>query len=233
MINHFLATLDNNPIAPGGFVWPEFTERVVSPEEASIRATVIGTGLSREEHFLRCLQLTALVAESPLTHHITAKDHRVTYSPKAIQDRLALSGIVVQYTGSNSNPSSLNLVINSDTPDTAEWTVTLTSTTTATTTDDLGNSRPSSFSMNDGISSLINLPLDRGAVRVYGNAPQTGDSWTVSYKRHGANWVADALDKLDRVNPAAVLTPELMHWYLHTPLKLDRLAAVVVGLADR
>lgn len=233
MINHFLAQLDNDPTPPSGFLWPEFTARVIEPEEASIRAAIIGTGLSREEHFLRCLQLTALVTESPLADYLTAHDSRITYSLRAVRDRLEVSGIVVQYTGGNLSPASLNLVVNATTPDSAEWTVTLTSPTAATVTDDLGNSTNETFSMSGGISTLIPLPLGRGSVRVYNNAPQTGDAWVVSYRRPGASWVPQALEKLDSISPATILTPELAAWYSKTPMKLDRLAAVVVGLVGR
>lgn len=233
MINHFLATLDNDPTPPGDFIWPNFTARTIAADEQSVRAAVIGLNLSRENRFVRCLQLVNLVAESPLVAALTKADPRITYSKGMIQDRMSLGGTVVAYTGPRPTPPRLNLVLTGKTPDVASYTVTCSDGTHATVVDDLGGSLTSAFTFSGGQSSQIPAPNQAAYMVLTGAAPAGGDQWTVQYQKPGASWVQVALSRLENLRPKSLMDSDLAAWYDRSLVPLDRLAAVVVALGTR
>lgn len=231
MINHVLARLDNDLTPPGGIVWPTFTPRTFNDREAVVRVALIGANLGREQRFLRCLQLVSLVEESPLAPRLHRLDPRVTYDRAFVRDRLAPSGTVVQYTGTNLTPSALSLTVNEWTPEMASWLVSITG-TNATVTDDLGNIEVTAFSFAGGITSDIDLPREAGRINLYGATPATGDSWEVSWKQAGASWLQAALIRMANVDVAALYDDELRRLARRSPVPLDRLAATVLAIGD-
>lgn len=231
MLNHFLARLDNDPLAPGGILWPTFTARSFGDAEASVRSALIGAGLGREQRFLRCLQLACLAEESPLAHRLTSRDPRVSYTRQFVRDRLRPSGTVVSYLGSNTPAPILSLTINATTPEMAAWTLGVAG-GVATITDDLGRIRTTTITYAGGISNPLLLPLDRGHIQLSAVAPANGDSWEVAYKAPGASWVQVALTRLNDSSIIGLLDPECLAIYRHSPVAIDRLAAAVVALGD-
>ncbi len=230
MINHLLATIDNNPTAPNGFVWPTFTARTVSADEASVRSAVIGLNLSRENHFSRCLQLVNLLQESPLASYETAEDPRVTYTKKSIRARYSASGTIALYQGVNDPSPQANLVLTATMPDMASYVLNFTTPTDCTVADDVGATVARTVSFAGGVSSLIEAPGGEASILLTATAPAAGDKWLISYQKAGASWVTQALQRVERSNPKAIMTPELVHWYDRAILPLDRLAAVVAAL---
>ncbi len=232
MINRFLATLDGDATAPAGILWPALPDRTIDDAEAAGRAALIGVGLGREQRFLRCLQLTCLVEDSPLSGYVTRLGQRVTYTRGFVRDRLRPSGVVASYTGPNDPAPMLNLTVNQTTPEMASWTVTVAG-GSATIVDDLGFSHVTVISYVAGATNDLLLPFGRGSVRLFNVAPANGDVWTVSYKRPGASWVPLALGRLSGVNLLGLMDRETKSIYLHSPVSLDRLAAAVVALGGR
>ncbi len=232
MINDFLVQLDNNQTPPAGFIWPMFEPRVPTPAEAAVRAAVIGINLSREQHFSRCLQLVDVVAESPLSSYITAKDPRLTYTRSTIRSRFAISGPVVLYTGTRDVRPSVNLAVMSSTPDIGAWVLQPTALDAITISDDRGISTTASVTFADGISNPISLPAGGGIVQLVGTDISTSDTWQLSYRAPGASWITLALSRLANVEPRTILTTDLAVWYNKDPLALDKLAAVVAALGS-
>lgn len=233
MINHFLATLDNDPTAPDGVIWPEFTARTLTPTEISLRGLIIGVGLSREQRFARCLQLVNLVEESPLAPYLTAVDTRITYSKQALRERFSLSGVVVQYTGNHDPAPTLNLVRTDETPEIASYSVTVIGPTDITITDDLGVTVAHAMFYSGGMTGTLDTPDGKSSIIISAVAPDLGDSWNVSYQKPGANWVPLALERSLRSNPKSLMTPDVIRWYERSLISLDRLAAIVVALGYR
>jgi hypothetical protein len=230
VINHVLATLDNDPTIPDDIIWPDFTARSIEADEASIRSAIIGVNLSRENRIARCLQLVNLLAESPLVSYLTSVDPRITYTKESIQNRLGVSGTVVMYTGTAITPPRLNLVLTASTPDIASYAVICTDGTHATIQDDLGASLASTFTFSGGQSSQISAPNQSAYVILSGATPAAGDRWSVSYQKPGASWVQQAMVRLARVNPKPIMSHTLQVWYDRSPVGLDKLAAVVAAL---
>ncbi len=232
MINHVLATLDNDPTQPDDFIWPTFTARTISPAEQSVRSAVIGLNLSRENNFARCLQLANLLAESPLVSYLTAADPRITYTKESIQNRLGISGTIVMYTGTSLTPPKLSLVLTASTPDVASYQITCSDGTHALVQDDLGRSLSNTFTFSGGQSSQISAPSQSAYMMLTGAAPAAGDRWLASYQKPGSSWVQQALTRLARVNPKSIMSPTLQSWYERSPVGLDKLAAVVAALGS-
>ncbi len=230
MINHFLATLDNNPTAPSNFIWPTFTARRLTDVESSARGALIGVALSREQNFFRCLQLVNLVQESPLVGYVTAEDSRLTYTKQSIRDRFALSGVVVQDTSISPSAATLTMIVQPGTPDIISWTLTMTDSTTCVVTDDSGNSVTQTVTFSSGTSNLFDAPGGLASFRFTVAAPGAGKSWNVSYQQAGSSWIQHALTRMDQVEPTALLTPELLTWYTGAPTKLDKLATLITAL---
>lgn len=229
MINQFLATLDNNPIAPVGFVWPSFTARAYSTLEGAIRGSVIGYNLSRENSFSRCLQLTQLVIESPMQPYTVAVDPRITFTQKSLQARFALGGIVVTYAGSNMSYGIMSLITTATTPDLATYVVTYLSSSTVSITDDLNNTVVRTFTFSGGTTNTLAVPDGSAFIQVTNATIAAGDSWNVAYQRPGANWTNQALKRMP-VNPESIMTPDVLVWYQNAPSQIDKLAAIVVAL---
>lgn len=233
MINQFLATLDNNATTPDMFLWPAFTPRVISGDEKSVRDAILGANLSRQQLFSRALQLVSLVAQSPLAPYITAADPRLTYDESSIRNRFGVSGTAVAYTGTRPGPPTINLVLSPTTPDVVTYSVIITSSTTATVIDDNGGNVSRTFSFSGGMTTPFSSLNGAASFIITGVAPTAADAWAVGYQKPGANWVEQALGRMDMAPCKAVLTPDLLTWFTRSEIKLDRLAAVIVGLATR
>lgn len=233
MINQFLATLDNNATPPDMFLWPSFTPRVISGDEKSVRDAIIGANLSRQQLFSRVLQLASLVAQSPLAPYITALDPRLTYNESSVRNRFGVSGTAVVYTGSRGTPPTVSLVLSPTTPDVVTYGITVTSSTTATVTDDNGGSVSRTFAYSGGMAGPISSPNGAASFIMTGVAPTTADSWAIGYQKPGASWVEQALARMGSAPCKSVLTPDLLTWFTRSEIQLDKLAAVITGLATR
>jgi hypothetical protein len=233
MFNQFLATLDNNPTAPAQFCWPTFTPRVISPAELYVRDAIIGSAISRETLFLRCLLLTDLVAESPLIDYITATDTRLTYTKQTIRNRFKNSGVVVQDTTVGGSPATLSCIIPPTAPESASWTLTMVDSTHLTIVDDLGNSVEVTISFSGGISNTVTAPGGTMNFVFTVAAPVSGNSWEVSYQRAGFSWIEQALPRSQTINPAGIMTPDILAWYQGAPTALDKLAAIVTAIGSQ
>lgn len=234
MINDFLAYLDNNPTAPDlstppVVIWPVFTARPITGPEAALRGALIGTNLTRLESFLRCVQLTNLVAESPFSDVLTARDPRVTYTKTALRELFTLQGYAVR------SPFPVEAVFTAlpGTPAVGRWSLRILTAAAGngmmSVLDDRGGRGNVAFTYTSQNSGLIRFPSLDGAVTLYG-AITVGQFWEVSFRQKVEPWVQTALGRLDTVSPAGFLSPRLAAAYRASPLKLDRLAAVVVGL---
>lgn len=233
MINQFLATLDNNATPPDMFLWPSFTPRVISGDEKTVRDALIGANLSRQQLFSRALQLASLVAQSPLAPYITAADPRLTYDESSARARFGVSGTAVIYTGSRPSPPTINLVLSPTTPDVVTYNVVITSSTAATVTDDTGGNVSRTFAYSGNMAGPISSLNGAASFIMTGVAPTTADSWAIGYQKPGASWVEQALVRMDNAPCKAVLTPDLLAWFTRSEIKLDKLAAVIAGLATR
>jgi hypothetical protein len=229
MFNQFLATLDNNPSAPANFCWPVFTARTISAAEAYVRASVLGSG-SRETLFLRGLQLTDLVAESPLAPYITQADQRLTYNKQTIRKIFRNSGIVVQDTTSGGSPATLSVILQPSAPESGSWDLLMTDSTHLQVTDDQGNTNTTVIVFSGGISNVVNAPGGNMSFVFNNAAPTSGNTWDVSYQAPGFSWVSRALVQSQTIEPQAIMTPDVLNWYLSAPTALDRLAAIVTAL---
>lgn len=236
MINDFLARLDNNPQPPGDIIWPEFEPAEVSDEEAVLRRVVLGESPRRRLRFLRAVQLTYLVAQSPLAGAITQNDPRVTYSPEGLRQLFVASGFVVQ---GPSGPNVAKAVVGTtpDTPDVGHWRVTVDSSTSGMVTfslrDDLGTTSTMTVSYDPGgVSGFVLLPLNAGRLQFFNAGFDTNQTWEISYQAKISPWGVEASKRLETLkpDPTGVLSPRLLRAWRVAPLALDRLAAVVAGL---
>ena len=233
MINHFLTYLDNVAEPPGDVLWPKFTPRLIGPDEQDLRDEIIGAGIGRREHFLRCVQLTYLVSNSPFVDAITAVDPRVTYSKEALRDLYRLTGAVVQASGTNPL-ARLVFGARSTTPDVARWILRITTagggTGTMAYSDADGLHAVLPFTYGADVSSVIELPNEQGVVTLYGTSFDVGDSWTINYQGDINSWVGSIFHRIPAVDPSDVLTPALLRQFKAAPLAIDKLAAVAAGL---
>ena len=234
MINNFLAYLDNIPAAPDTspnpvVLWPLFAARPLQTQEATLRSLLIGSGLTRTEHFLRCAQLADLVAESPFADVITATDPRVTYTKSALRSLFSLNGFAVQ------SPWPVEAVFSAipGTPSAGRWVIRVLSASggagTVSVTDDLGVTGISAFTYTAQSSGLITFPGLDGAVTLYGGIT-TGQYWDVTYRRASTPWALVASQFLGLADPSGFLSPRLLTAFRVAPVALDRLAAVIAGL---
>jgi hypothetical protein len=234
MINDFLAYLDNNPAPPDQstppvVIWPAFEARTIVGAEAALRGAIIGTGTTRLESFMRCVQLTNLVAESPFQDALTFNDPRVTYTKTALRELFTLQGFVVQ------SPFPVEAVFTAlpGTPSVGRWSLRVLSAAAGngmlSVLDDRGGRGTAAFSYTSQNSGLITFPGLDGAVTLYGTIA-AGQFWEISFRQKAEPWVLTAMRRLDTVSPLGFLSPRLAHAYRVAPLKLDRLAAVVAGL---
>lgn len=233
MINDFLATLDNIATAPANVVWPIFTPRIITGTEAVVRSAIIGANLSREQHFSRCLLLTDLVSQSPLSSYVTARDSRITYSRAAIAKRFAVSGPVIAYTGLNPPGPTLYFQALPGSPDIDAWVLQSLSSSILNIVDDSGNITQAAVTFTDGLSNPIILPNGSGQVQLVGTGIEASDSWELSYRAAGATWVQEALGRMSLVDPRSLMSEDILDWYDHDLLQLDRLAAIVAALGTK
>ena len=234
MINDFLVRLDNNPAAPDlstppVVIWPSFTPRTITGQEAALRGALIGTNLTRLESFMRCAQLANLVAESPFSDVIVANDPRVTYTKTALRELFTLQGYAVR------SPFQVEAVFTALplTPSVGRWSLRILTASggngTMSVLDDRGGSGTAAFSYTAQNSGLIRFPHLDGAVTLYGTITP-GQFWEISFRQKAEPWVQTALGRLDATSPTGFLSPRLAAAYRTAPLKLDRLAAVIAGL---
>jgi hypothetical protein len=230
MFNHFLARLDNNPVAPDGVLWPTFSPIPESHGLVDLRARLIGLNLSREHAFLRCLQLALLVEETPLAGAVRSFDQRVTYSSTSLQSRLQLGGDVVEYLGANPLAPPLVFSKTPTTPAYAAFTVTMTP-SGLDVVDDQGRSRVTAITMVNGASNDCWSVNDTALFRIHGVAA-LGDSWQATYQTLGASWCTEALARVHDLAPNDLLS-ETATRMMHSPVSIDRLAAWVTVLGSR
>ena len=209
MINAFLTHLDNIPLPPGGIYWPEFEPREIDTPEQAIRDLLIGTGISRYEHFLRCAQLTYLVANSPFAAAIEANDPRITYSAEALRGFFDLIGTMV--TASSVNNPKLVFGTRPDTPDIYTFRLRIATAAAGTGTmeysDDTGITEILNFTYTADNSSVLRLPLDRGSVSLYGGTYAPGEFWQVVHQGDTSSWVSEVLPRVSGVNPPLSCRP--------------------------
>lgn len=239
MINAFLTHLDNIPRDPGDVYWPEFEAREIGRAEQALRDLVIGSNLRRREHFLRCVQLTYLVANSPFADAITAEDPRLTYSKDGLRDLFRLSGATITAYG---NPTVPRLVFGTKagTPNVARWDLSIDSYTTLSPSEGSGQVRYSDdvgaialldfdYDRTNDVSSVIELPNDQGVVTFYGD-PDTTHRWTINYQGDLDSWVSATFHRVPTLDPSGVLSPALLKQFKSAPLLIDKLAAIAAGL---
>lgn len=234
MINDFLAYLDNNAAAPDltpvpVVIWPSFVPRVITSTEAALRTAILGAGVTRLESFLRCAQLADLVAESPFSDVLTARDPRITYSKAALRELFVLQGYAVQ------SPSSVEVVFTelAATPSIGRWVVRIVSAAAGagvvSVVDDRGSLGTAVFTYDAHLSSTIVFPHLDGAVTLAGPIA-AGQFWEISFRKKVEPWVQTVLRRVDGLSPTGFLSPRLSAAFRTSPLQLDRLAAVVAGL---
>jgi hypothetical protein len=234
MINDFLARLDNIAGSPGDIVWPTFTPRIISTAEGAVRNALIGTGLGRREHFLRCVQLTYGLMNSPLSDVITARDQRITYTTDTLRALFAVSVGVVTARGVSPVP---NLVFGTSpqTPDVGSWFIEVISVGAGTAevrmSDDRGSQSTAAFSYTDR-SPVITLPSQRGVITFYGSQFHLHDTWTIIRQVVVDPWILEAAARLPGVETSllGLMSARLEKVYRAAPLTLDKLAAAVATL---
>jgi hypothetical protein len=236
MINDFLATLDNNPIDPGDILWPEFTAAPVSPELAALRAVFLGNQRRRRVNFLRAVQLTNLVANSPFGEVITARDPRVTYTPAGLASLFRGRGFIVQAFGPQPT-ARLVLGTTPNTPEAGEWAIRVVSVGVGTADlgirDDAGNDEVVTVPFTPGgASASVRLPENAGVLTLFDTILNPTNNWRVVYQGAGRPWIEEVLSRVEglKPNPAGLISPRLLRAWRVAPLALDRIAAVVAGL---
>jgi hypothetical protein len=234
MINDFLARLDNIAGSPGDIVWPKFTPRVLGDVEGAVRNVIIGSNIGRREHFLRCVQLTYGLMNSPLSEVIVARDPRVTYTVDTLRALFEVSAGIVTSRGVAPVPT---LVFGTSirTPDIGSWFIETIAVGTGTAeiriTDDRGRQSTSAFTYTDR-SPVIDLPDQGGVITFYGTQFHLHDSWTLTRQVITTPWLYQAVSRLQTVETSllALMSPRIGKIYRAAPLSLDKLAAAVATL---
>jgi len=234
MINDFLVRLDNIAGSPGDIVWPSFTPRAMGSAETAVRNAIIGSGLGRREHFLRCVQLTYGLMNSPLSEVILARDARVTYTAETLRSLFAVSAGVVTARGIAPVPT---LVFGTSplTPDVGSWFIETISVGAGTAevriSDDRGRQSTSAFSYTDR-SPVIELPDQKGVITFYGTQFHLHDTWTLIRQAIVAPWLLEAVSRLPTVEAPllGLMSPRIEKIYRAAPLTLDKLSSAVATL---
>ncbi len=234
MINDFLARLDNIAGSPGDIVWPTFTPRVLSSAEVAVRNAIIGSGLGRREHFLRCVQLTYGLMNSPLSEVITARDPRVTYNAETMRSLFTVSAGVVTARGTAPIPT-LVFGTSPQTPDVGSWFIEVIAIGVGTAevriSDDRGRQLVSAFSYTDR-SPVIELPDRKGVITFYGTQFHLHDTWTLIRQAVVTPWLLEAVSRLSDTETSllGLMSPRIEKIYRAAPLSLDKLAAAVATI---
>ena len=234
MINDFLVRLDNIAGSPGDIVWPAFTPRRLGTTEIAVRNAIIGSGLGRREHFLRCVQLTYGLMNSPLSEVIVARDPRVTYTVDTMRALFAVSAGAVTARGVSSIPT-LVFGTSPQTPDVGSWFIEVIAAGSGTAevriSDDRGRQSTSAFSYTDR-SPVIELPDHRGVITFYGTQFHLHDTWTLIRQSIITPWLLEAVSRLPSVETAllGLMSSRIEKIYRAAPLSLDKLAAAVATL---
>jgi hypothetical protein len=228
MINQFLAYLDNRAEPPGQVYWPSFTPKSVSQLEADARVALLGDQLPRRQHFYRAVQLLWAVEESSLIGKITEQDSRLTY------DRAQLAGLIRRYG---------TTVLSTGVPTTAIvqlqlygqqeygfWTLSTTDGYTFVASSDSGVVS-TTVTYDAGLSTAIALPGGIAAVRVQQGPPAAGASWEIEYWTQPDAWIS-RISTVDLDKFRGLLSNELLEHYDASPLWQEKLAAIVVGMAQ-
>lgn len=229
MINSFLTALDNRPEAPSDFVWPTFLARTISSAEQAWRDPIIGSQLDREQHFLRCLALDRLVAGSPLRDERDRLDTRRSYTDADVSTRIGSYGVTILQ--SNASDGTLIPQVGATPPRFLLATVRATSTSTLS----VSSSRYSgtvSLTFSAGLSQVF--PLEASGqlqARLTGAAVINGTVWTFRYRDPQDNAVQAGLTAVRTLGDPLWLPDDLLALYRTYRTDLDRLAAVVAGMA--
>lgn len=234
MINDFLARLDNIEGSPGDIVWPKFTPRTLGDTEIAVRNAIIGSGLGRREHFLRCVQLTHGLMNSPVSELISARDTRVTYTAATLRALFAVSAGLVTARGVSPVPT-LVFGTSPQTPDVGSWFIEVIAVGPGTAevriSDDRGRQSISAFSYTDR-SPVIDLPDHKGVITFYGTQFHLHDTWTLVRQAVATSWLLEAVSRIHDVETPLVglMSPRLAKIYRSTPLSLDKLAVAAATL---
>lgn len=226
MINHFLASLDNSPIAPGDIYWPSFTTRTVAAHTQWLRDKFIGVGLQRRHNFFRCVQLLWVVEESSLADRITNYDTRITYDRASLQGLVQQRGTVSVLT-SGATTAVANLQVHGA-MEFGEWTVGV-SGTTLTISDPTGASVASTISWTSGSTGAVAVPGGGGAITLSGG-PTTVGTWHIIRYAPAVPWVQTCLANVSDSSIRVALPTDLLAHYDATPFTVEKLAAVVCSL---
>lgn len=227
MINHFLASLDNNPIAPGDIYWPSFTARTVAAQTQWLRDKFIGVGLQRRHNFLRCIQLLWVVEESSLVDRVTSYDTRITYDRASLQGLVQQRGTVSVLTaGATTAVANLQVY---GTMEFGEWTVSI-SGTSLTISDPTGASVVSTVTWTNGSTGAVAVPGGGGGAITLSGGPTTIGTWHVIRYAPVVPWVQTCLTNITDSSIRAALPADLLAHYDATPFTVEKLAAVVCSL---
>ena len=232
MINQVLAQVDNRSTPPADWSWPVFTPVVFSDPVEAIRGRMIGRHLARETHFLRSLELVWFLGSGPLGGLLTVLDSRITYTIDDVNARLSAGGTAIQYTGPVSTVPTVTLLGGDLLTADLAISVEIPIANQAAITDPQGNVTVVPFTWNSGtlLSSPVQIPGVSAQLLFSGAVPQAGQSWVVNYRNPSVGWIERALALQTRDDLATLNTPTTRQ-YLNSPVALDRLAALVAGLA--
>lgn len=228
MINHFLAKLDNNPVAPTEWPWPTFTAKARGVDEKTWYDLVIGTGLAREHSFRRCLALDAVVSSSSLAGYRRAVDPRITYTNQDVRDRLNAYGWIIN---SSVGAGVASPVFSPLAPAYLLSTVTATGTNTVTVAPAVGLPFIANVTFSGGNSNAISLVSDGSAsITISGSSLTIGQTWTVQ-RSVWENDYARAIAVVNQLKIPTWLPPDLLSAYNSFTRDTERVAAVICGFA--
>ena len=222
MLNRILTALDNDPTAPGDWVWPSFTAYQYPSLVETARATLIGTG-PRELRVRAALQLERLHAGSTLFGPVAP----LAYTDQDVWNRLGRYGITVSITGSTQQAS---VQVLPGVP--LAWSVQVQAVDAST----VGIYEPgapyrtAAVTFQSGLSSPVTLLASGLASVVFsGSAIVTGTQWSIRAVSPAHQAVLAGIQTLPRLD-VSWLGQDLASQYLQMPSPLDRLSILVEGI---
>lgn len=224
MINHFLASLDNNPTSPGDWVWPVFTARTRSAAAQNWVDSIIGSNIPRELLFRKCLVLDGLVAYSEVAEYRTKIDSRISYTVDDSMSRVRNYGWSV--TSSLSAPILTPILIKA--PKYNVSVVTAASSSSVSVASSFGT-ETQSITYTGGVSDPFNLIIGGGITGKFGAAITAGQTWTFSIYQD-EDVITNGLKAVRTFGEPFWLPQELLTLYRNLRTDTDKLACVIVGL---
>jgi len=227
MLNHFLATLDGNPIAPVGVLWPSFTEQVGLPV---LREHLFGQPRYRQQRFLTALELLILVEESSLMNETTKVDPRVSYTRGQVIRLLSSIGSAIQSVGATTT-SALNLNLIGEVAY-GDWELFTSDGLTYRVSNELGSSNTTVTFSGAGVSSVITSPDRRVSFYVTGGQPAANSAWSVVHWTPSTPSATRLVTTFDVTAMRGYVRTDLLDLYDTAPLMTERIAVAIVSLGN-